>query len=147
MKNLRDELNEVINSENIQEISFLRLNEWQWVLNQLAENFLANGAKDLNRIWLWESIKEPYSSFQPDDAIAALKGLLQPQESYFFIASDEDGKYWVLKGNGAAIVTLVAESHAFEYYISNLSISWLLCENHHGVIVSKGNIQGLSKYA
>lgn len=135
MKNLRDELNRVINSENISSISFVRLNEWQWVLNNLANTFLVYGEKDLERIWLWESFKEPYTSFQPENSISELEGFLNATEQYFFIASDEDGKYWVMEGTGASIICLISNSFCFEYYIANKSISWLLCENHHGVMV------------
>lgn len=135
MKNLRDELNQVIKSENISAISFVRLNEWQWVLNKIANTFLVHGEKDLEKIWLWESFKEPYTSFQPENSISELRSLLKTTEKYFFIASDEDGKYWVMEGTGNSIVCLVSNGFCFEYYITNKSISWLLCENHHGVMV------------
>ncbi|HTF95544.1 MAG TPA: DUF6756 family protein [Cellvibrio sp.] len=85
MKNLRDELNQVIKSENISGISFVRLNEWQWILNKIANTFLVHGEKDLERIWLWESFKEPYTSFQPENSISELRSLLKTTEKYFFI--------------------------------------------------------------
>jgi hypothetical protein len=139
MKNLRDELNLIINTENIRGISFVRLNEWQWVLKKIASAFLVRGEYNLGTVWLWEYFKEPYTSFQPESAIVELNGLLNSTEHYFFIASEENGKYWVMEGDGASIICLIKNSFCFEYYIANKSISWLLCENHHGVMVQIGS--------
>ncbi|WMS86585.1 DUF6756 family protein [Pleionea litopenaei] len=140
MNTLRDELNEIISSEKIRGIEFLRMNNWQWIMDKLAENFLSHGKQSLERIWLWEAIEEPYASYQPDDGIEELNSLLCHSDTYWFIASDEDGKYWVLEGTGEAIVSVLSETRYFEYYITNKEISWLICENHHGVMVLKGPI-------
>jgi len=141
MNTLRDELNDVISSEKIQDLEFIRMNDWQWIMDKLAGSFLSHGKKSLERIWLWDSIKEPYKSYQPDDGIGELKSLLNESESYWFIASDEDGKYWVLEGTGKALVKVLSETRYFEYYITDKAISWLICENHHGVMVLKGSIE------
>lgn len=141
MNTLRDEINEVISSENIEGLTFLRMNDWQWIMEKLADSFLSHGKKSLDRIWLWDSIKEPYTSYQPDDGIEDLNSLLSQSGAYWFIASDEDGKYWVLEGTGKAIVSVLSETRYFEYYITNKEISWLICENHHGVMVLKGSIE------
>ena len=141
MNTIRDELNGTINSENIKDIEFLRMNDWQWIIDKLANEFLSHGKQSLERIWLWDSIKEPYTSYQPEDGVEELKSLLDQSESYWFIASDEDGKYWVLEGTGKAIVNVLSETRYFEYYITNKNISWLVCENHHGVMIIKGSNQ------
>ena len=147
MKTLRDDLNEIIKSEDIRGISFVRMNDWQWVLNKIAETFLVHGREDLKRVWLWESFKEPYTSYQTENAISELRSLLNPIEQYFFIASDESGKYWVMEGTGESIVSLIGNSFCFEYYIVNKSVSWLLCENHHGIMVQLGPNLGMCKNA
>jgi hypothetical protein len=147
MNTLRDELNEVINSEKIQGLEFLRMNEWQWIMDKLANNFLSHGTKSLDRIWLWDSIREPYTSCQPKDGVEELSSFLSESDSYWFIASDEDGKYWILEGTGKAIVSALSETGYFEYYITNKEITWLICENHHGVMVLKGTIESERKNA
>jgi hypothetical protein len=141
MNTLRDEINEVIGSENIEGLEFLRMNDWQWILDKLADNFLSQGNRSLERIWLWDSIKKPFTSYQPDDGIEEIRSFLNRSDSYWFIATDEDGKYWVLEGTGQAIVSVLSESRCFEYYITNKKITWLICENHHGVMVLKGKIE------
>ncbi|WP_444914642.1 DUF6756 family protein [Microbulbifer sp. TRSA007] len=141
MNTLRHEINEVISSEKIQGLAFLRMNDWQWIMDKLADSFLSQGRQSLDRIWLWDSIKEPFTSYQPGNGIKELNSLLSESDSYWFIASDEDGKYWVLEGTGKAIVRVLSETRYFEYYITNKEISWLICENHHGVMVLKGSIE------
>ena len=141
MNTLRDELNKVISTEDIKGLTFLRISEWQWIINKLAENFLSKGKQSLERIWLWDSIKEPYTSYQPEDGVLELKTILSESGSYWFIASEEDGKYWVLEGTGRAIITTLSETRYFEYYITNKEITWLICENHHGIMILKGNIE------
>ena len=141
MNTLRDELNKVISTEDIKGLTFLRISEWQWITNKLAENFLPKGKQSLERIWLWDSIKEPYTSYQPEDGVLELKTIFSESGSYWFIASEEDGKYWVLEGTGRAIITTLSETRYFEYYITNKEITWLICENHHGIMILKGNIE------
>ena len=141
MNTLRDELNSIICSEEIKGINFVRLNQWQWILEKIANTFLSHGKLSIKRVWLWDSLKEPYESYQPDDALSELGGLLNASESYWFIASDEAGKYWVLEGTGSAVITLLEKSRCFEYYVTNKEISWLICENHHNVMIIKGSFE------
>ncbi|KZZ56195.1 hypothetical protein A3762_11270 [Oleiphilus sp. HI0125] len=138
---LRDEINEVVANSNIDEIKFLRLNQWQWILDELATNFLVNGKTGLARIWMWDSLREPFEKCDVDDGLPYIASLLNFAETYWFIASDECGKYWVLEGTGQAILRTLEESPYFEYYIVNKSMSWLVCENHHGAVFVKGEIR------
>ncbi len=138
MSTIRDELNRIINAEGLKDIEFVRMNKWRWIIDKLADEFLSQGKQSLKRIWLWDSIKEPCLTYQPEDGLEELKSLLDQSEFYWFIASDEDGKYWVLEGTGKAIVRVLSETRYFEYYITNKKFSWVVCENHHGVMVLKG---------
>ena len=136
--NLRDSINDAIKTGAIVEIRFVRIHQWQWVLETFAERFLINRKKDLDRSWLWESIVEPYISSQPDNAIDQVRSALQDGSSYWFVASEEDGKYWVLQGSRKGIVTLLSEMHCFEYYILTNNFDSMMCEDHHGVLYIKG---------
>lgn len=137
MSTLRDELNETIKSHKITDLNFLRINDWSWVLKKLADAFLSHGKNSLDNVWLWDSIKEPYKKYKPEDCIKELMLLIDSLASYYLIVTDEDGKYWVLDGKGHAIITALSSSRLFEYYITNKDFSWLLCENHHGIFYIK----------
>lgn len=144
MKTLRDEINETIATENIEGVEFVRLNDWQFVMQKFADNFLNQGKQSLERIWLWDSIKEPSKSYQPEkNGLAELESLLTVFQKYWFIVSDEDGKYWVLEATGAAIIETISETRYFEYYITNKDFSWMVCENHHNVMIIKDFRSGL----
>lgn len=135
MTNLRNELNLVISAGNITGISFVRLTKWKWVLNKIANSFLAEGVKDLERFWLWEAFKGVCISSKPESSIDELKCMLNIDERYFFIVSAEDGKYWVMEGKGEAVIRILANGPYFEYYIVDKAITWLVCENHDGVFI------------
>ena len=136
--NIRDELQEVINAEALSGIEFVNIRKWQWVLNRFAENILINGVDDLKYIWLWERFREPVQSVQLENSIDAVNSVLKGSDVFWFIATDEDGKYWVLSGTGSRIISLLNSMRCFEYYILTKDIESVLCENHHGVLLWKG---------
>ncbi len=132
---LRDDINEAIKGLANLKFDFVSLHRYQDILDQVAERFLNRGKRDLNKIWLWNEFRNETGSSQPEDVISELAVLLEPQTSYWFIASDENGKYWVAESNGISIVTVLKEMYGFEYYILDRHMTWILCENHHGMLI------------
>lgn len=132
---LRDDITEAIRDRTDIDFTFVRLNRYEAVLDRFAERFLVHGRRDLKLIWLWSSLRHQVSSSQPDDIFTTLTERLSPSERYWFIASDEASKYWVAEASGTGIVETISEMYGFEYYISDLSMTWMLCENHHGVLI------------
>ena len=132
---LRDDINEAIKGLANLKFDFVSLHRYQDILDQVAERFLNRGKRDLNNIWLWNEFRNETGSSQPEDVISELAVLLEPQTSYWFIASDENGKYWVAESNGISIVTVLKEMYGFEYYILDRHMTWILCENHHGMLI------------
>jgi hypothetical protein len=132
---LRDDITEAIKGRADIDFRFVRLNRYEAILDRFAERFLVRGRRDLRLIWLWSSLRHEVSSSQPDDIFTTLSERLCPSERYWFIASDESSKYWVAEASGAGIVETIREMYGFEYYISDLAMTWMLCENHHGVLI------------
>ena len=64
-----------------------------------------------------------------------LRGAVVAAETYWFVASDEEGKYRVAEATGAALVKVIEGLFAFEYYVVDRDLRWIFCENHHGVFV------------
>ena len=135
---LRDDITEAINGTKIDGFEFARLTEYSGILDRIASRFLKKGTKDLDCVWMWNEFNEPVSSIQPDDPIGVLRSQLKNEEKYWFLASDESGKYWVAKSTKEALIKIIEEMYCFEYYISNLKMDWIVCENHHGVIIQSG---------
>lgn len=142
MKNLRDAINEVLKEHPGIEFRFCRLGQYEAVLDDIAEHFLARGRRDLNQVWMHHSFHEVIATSQPQDIFVELKKRLDEEEIYWFLASEDDGKYWVAEGSGAGIIGVIRKMHDFEYYICDRKMSWILCEDHHGIWVeARGKVQ------
>ena len=133
--NLRDDITQAVGEARIEGFSFVRLTKWEGILHRIAERFLKRGVHDLESVWLWNEFREVVSSSQPADSLGYLREQVEPSGAYWFIASDEHGKYWLADATGSAIVRTVEEMYAFEYYVAERHLEWLLCENHHGVFI------------
>ncbi len=133
--NLRDNITKAVGEACIEGFSFVRLTKWEDILHRIAERFLKRGVRDLESVWLWNEFREVTSSSQPADQLGYLREQIEPAEIYWFIASDENGKYWVADATGSAIIRTVEEMYAFEYYVVERHFNWLLCENHHGIFI------------
>jgi hypothetical protein len=135
MKNLRDRINDVLKEHPEIEFRFCRPGRYEAVLDGIAERFLTRGRYDLDQTWWWACLANQTESSVPADVFAELRKRLHPEESYWFVASEEDGKYWVAEASGAAIPEVLGEMPPFEYYIIDRKMTWLLCENHHDTLI------------
>ena len=92
------------------------------------------------------SLRVGRSHFFPYDAqgYRYLTTLLPRGEVVWFLAEDKDqkktGSYWLYEGKVGAFSAVIAELPAFEYYLIGKDYSWLLCENHHGVLIGVGQL-------
>jgi hypothetical protein len=124
--------------------------EYQSVLSVVAEHFLDVGAKGLDYYAWWENFKGSTASFHTRHAYKLLAKLLPPDQALWFIAEDSNKKnagFWVYEADAEAIVQVLAQSHRFEYYVVSKKRDWLLCENHHEVLIAVGEpmIQALNR--
>jgi hypothetical protein len=135
---LRDDINAALKEAGISNFHFVRSTAYEELLNRIAEHFLLRGPADLEHIWLWERFREPMLSHHPNDAIQYLENRLPRDRSYWFLASEENGKYWVADTTGADLLRTLKGTYCFEYYIVERKLGWILCENHHGVLIQTG---------
>jgi hypothetical protein len=117
--------------------------EYENILISIIDRFTTLGRKGVNEIWLWNSFKEPRSSMQLDYPTAVLREFVPLEETVWFVAEDwnrhkRHGNYWLYEGKITAIVDLLGEMHGFEYYVVSKKFEWLLCENHHGILMAVG---------
>jgi hypothetical protein len=117
--------------------------EYETVLLSVIEKFTTLDRKGVNERWLWDAFKLPRCSMPLDDATTVLKELMPPTETVWFITEDarrnkRHGNYWVYEGKIGPIVDVIRETHYFEYYIVSKKFEWLLCENHHDILMAVG---------
>lgn len=135
MSDLRDAITGVLNEHPGIEFHFCRPTEYEAVLEAISERFLARGRHDLKATWWWTSFADKTESFVAADLFAELRKRLHPEESYWFVANEEDGNYWVAEASGAAIFAVLRGMRDFEYYIIDRKMTWILCDSHHNTLI------------
>lgn len=121
----------------------LRFYEYENILKEIVAKFTTLGTKGINANWLWDSFKEPKFCIQLEYVPAILKQLISSEETVWFIAEDwpstkQHGKFWLYEGKIAAIVDVLGEMYGCEYYLVSKKFEWLLCENHHDILMAVG---------
>ena len=114
------------------------ITEWEPIMKRIENRFVS--ARYNKILWWWDGyLKGPvYSVLLPGWPVDALDKIIPLHEQVWFIA--EDDKFWLFEGTIESIQQVLAESHAFEYYIVSKKYEWLLCENHHDVLFGVGDI-------
>lgn len=101
-------------------------------------HFVSSG----DRVWWWEDFKEPAVSlvYEAGDAWRHLGDLVPDRnESVWFIAEDDHlPHYPVFETTPKVASSVLGECYAFEYYLIPKNFGWLVCENHHNVLLGIG---------
>jgi hypothetical protein len=147
LADLRMKITEAIAQGGITGFTFVGPHEWEPLLRGIAERFLERGVRDMPCVWWWDCWKNPDPSLQPADALTYLESRLPREPSFWFLASEEDGKFWVAKASGEGIIRVLRNVHYFEYYIVSRDLQWIISENHHGVLSGCNWREVLEPYA
>jgi hypothetical protein len=141
----RADIAAVVQALNLAPSDFRSLgpHEYESILLSIIDKFTTLDRKGVNQRWLWDSFKTPRRSMPLDDATTVLKELVPITETVWFIAEDARrnkryGNYWVYEGKIGPIVGVIRETHYFEYYVVSKKFEWLLCENHHDILMAVG---------
>lgn len=141
----RSHVEEAVKALSLSDCDFrlVSLHDYERILVAILDRFTTLGKKGFNYSGWWGSFKEQHSSVYPADAPAALRELVSPQETVWFVAENkgsakQHGNFWLYEGKVAAVVKVIEEMYAFEYYIVSKKFEWLLGEDHHGVLVGVG---------
>jgi hypothetical protein len=91
--------------------------------------------------WVWEHLRLPCASrtFEDDRAYERLPLIIPDQsQDLLFFPDTEDDPRCAFRGPIDAIVSVLADCPAFEYCIAPIDLGWIICENHHGVLIAVG---------
>lgn len=120
------------------EVSHLEYSE---ILKKINSTFLVTHKYD-DSVWWWKSYKELKSyaiHFREGYAFDILDKIVPSKDQkYWFIASEQNGKYWLYESNINTIKLMIGEMYGFEYYIVDKKYTWILCENHHDILIGLG---------
>lgn len=112
----------------------------------MLDRFTTLGANGIETGWWWEHLKGPTTSRTVGDALAVLDGTLPPDASVWLLVEDYPadgsqkriGRHWVLEADVRSALRVLTDVHYVEYYLVDRKCEWLVCENHHGVLVAAG---------
>jgi hypothetical protein len=101
---------------------------------------------DGNRLrWWWEAFTESQSAVFDDGLGYQRISMLVPdagERCWFIVESQASSSYPVYEASPEEIASILGECFFFEYYIVPKDYSWLVCENHHGVVIGCGEPVG-----
>jgi len=120
----------------------IRVHQYQDILLSIIDHFTTLGRKGWNAPW-WDHFKGVEIGIHTTDAYKLLPELVPSEERVWFVAEDwgrnkRDGGFWLFEGKIQAIVSVLGEMFGFEYYVVSKKFEWLLCENHHDILIGVG---------
>lgn len=95
--------------------------------------------------WWWEAFAESQSVVFDDGLGYQRICMLVPDASercWFIVESQASSPYPVYEASPEEVSSILGECSFFEYYIVSKDLSWLVCENHHGVVIGCGDPVG-----
>lgn len=116
------------------------------ILIKTLNRFTTLGSRGLAVNWWWEDLKGPTAARQPDRGLQALREVLPADARIWLIVEDaptdvprkKNGRHWVIETDVYAALRTLAELHHAEYYLVDRAFEWMVCENHHGVVIVSG---------
>jgi hypothetical protein len=93
-----------------------------------------------DRRWWWEAFSGRSVSRHVKGGWKLLVTLVpEADERIWFIAEDDQLPFYpVYDATPKAAEQIIGECFAFEYYLVAKDMSWLICENHHDVLIGVG---------
>lgn len=153
MGEVKDEVEEAIRSLGFSEKDIVLLDDkvGEKVFKDCLNYFVKSG----DRRWWWEDFRQPFFLFKDfDKPFEHLDKIMPGTEGKVWLIVEDDSEpfYPVYDVKPSIIGQIIAECFAFEYYIIDKNNEWLLCENHHNMLIGIGdklrerNVDRLSAY-
>jgi hypothetical protein len=114
---------------------------WEDILKRVFERFATT--HDTGVTWLWSHLRGQGVSVRTVGGVALLGEMRPREERVWLLVEDfdrtkEDGNYWVFEGAFGAVIEVLMNLHAIEYYIVDRHMDWMIVENHHNVLIGVG---------
>lgn len=142
---LRKEIEKIRKDISLTDAQFqpLGLNEWNEVENRIYDTFCNLTHYKSRPVWLWEHFKiDTFSISTEQKPYLYLNKLIDNSETVWFFVNetvDEEDKFWFYQGQVKSIQTIIAEAcYIDELYLVSKKYDWLLCINHHDILIATG---------
>jgi hypothetical protein len=141
---LRKEIEQIRKDLGLTDAQFrpLGLHDWQAIEGKIFQTFCKPPQPKSKPIWLWEYFKLDTASIAIERPNNFLDKLIDDHETVWFFVNEtvnEAGKFWLYQGQVKAIQAIIEEASLLdEMYLGSKKYDWLLCINHHDILVATG---------
>jgi hypothetical protein len=127
-------LNEIIRAASDQgsRIRILDAGETDRLIEQLRRRYAANGSST----FLWEDIRSRVS-VRDAEAWRWIGDFLASESTIMLIINESPVAIEFVNGN--QVTSLLDDTYGFEFYLINRALEYLLCFNHHDVLIAAGS--------
>lgn len=143
-ESLRKDIKNIVEEFNISPSHFEPIgihDDWAKIEEKIYQTFCRIDRSTTKPIWLWEYFKLDTVSLLVDDPFPLLEQLIDSEENIWFFVNGNRGKFWFYQGKLAAILKVIFEStYIDELYLASKKYEWLICINHHNVLIATGEI-------
>jgi len=125
------------------QVALVKPHRFQSILERIVDQRTLLGSDAISASWWWEALREPAYCTIPTDPVRTLKSLIRANEPVWFVAEasgeKQIGNFWLYETTIEPLCAVLAECPHFEYYVVGKKMDWLICENHHGVLMANGD--------
>ena len=115
------------------------------IVNELSNGTCKNILKTLTKLyvdagkngyWLWENLRD-HIELSDSKGWSYIQNYVKSNSCILFFNQDEEKKMFKVS-NGKDLQYILSETSGFEFYITDDDCSYLLCFNHHDVLIGCG---------
>jgi len=137
-----DELKAAMVSLGLSEEQFCILPDHE--ARPIFDSLLCTFTGGIDSRWWWESFIAESCSFTFSDSLGfnRISSIVpDPDQKVYFVVEDYNAPFFPICHTTPSIAQrIIGECFGFEYYLIPEDHSWLLCENHHNVIIGVGEL-------
>lgn len=125
---------EIITAANTLKINVIEISESQSA--EIIKKITKKYTTEKENRYLWEEIVD-YFSINNKDAWQWVSEFIGNSEAIMFFNNSDERKAFLFQ-NGNDLVSVLSETYGFEFYITDKDLTYLLCFNHHDILISSG---------
>src|SRR5579864_7905372 len=143
-EDLRADIENIIRENDISPADFRALgihDDWKKIEENIFHTFCQLDHPTIRPIWLWEYFKLDTASLPVEPSFLILEQLIEASQDVWFFVNGDSDKFWFYQGKVQAIRKVIFESsYIDELYIASKEYNWLICINHHDVLIATGKV-------
>ncbi|MCR4801871.1 MAG: hypothetical protein K5895_02540 [Lachnospiraceae bacterium] len=88
-------------------------------------------------MWLWEKLVN-YEALSDSEGWSYIQNYVSDESCIMFFNQFDEKKMFII-ANGKDLQYILSETSGFEFYITDIKCSYLICFNHHDILYGCGD--------